>query len=378
MVWKVGEKTSQSYLQRQQCSHLTSTSDLAARKIKKGQTSISAKEEGDLLTIVDIYEKWNSKDGKREQNKWCVQNFINAKSMRSIKELEKEISFSLREVEPSIKPDSRSIEDERTLLKKLITSAFYDNIAYFTGNSQLGYWSPKYSQRFQVHPSSVIGALGMEPEFLVFQDVLKTPTASYVTGITPVEDQFLKMLCPHPSYKIELHSLLNQRVFKKIISPVGTAVIKDLIANRAEKKKVLESEITKKGEFPGLFVICSGKRQLVIYARKLMESKGTKLLNDCVEEMQEKLKAETKEIQLGGNTIGYRILIGAGGEGLGILEPDEFSAIQIEIHEQHVSVTEKCIKEIKVEISEKLKNCEIVKQKSINKKETSEQSNPFR
>ena len=72
MVWKVGEKTSQSYLQRQQCSHLTSTSDLAARKIKKGQTSISAKEEGDLLTIVDIYEKWNSKDGKREQNKWCV------------------------------------------------------------------------------------------------------------------------------------------------------------------------------------------------------------------------------------------------------------------------------------------------------------------
>ncbi|XP_065062632.1 uncharacterized protein LOC135689367 [Rhopilema esculentum] len=336
------------------------------------------KEEGDLLTIVDIFEKWNSKDGKREQNKWCVENFVNAKSMRSIKELEKEIKFALREVEPSIKPDSRPIEEERTLLKRLITSAFYDNIAYFTGNSRLGYWSPKYSQRFQLHPSSVVSALGMEPEFLVFQDVLKTPTASYITGITPIEEQFLEMLCPHPSYKIELHSLLNQRVFKKIISPVGSAVMKDLIANRAEKKKVLESEITKKGEFPGLLEICSEKRQFVIYATKLMESKATKLLNDCVKEMQEKLTAETKEIQLGGNTIGYRILIGAGGEALRILEPDEFSAIQIEIHEQHIGVTEKCFEEIKVEISEKLKNCAMVKQKSINKKETSEQRNPFR
>eukprot|EP00795_Rhopilema_esculentum_P008564 gene8564-14566_t len=322
------------------------------------------KEEGDLLTIVDIFEKWNSKDGKREQNKWCVENFVNAKSMRSIKELEKEIKFALREVEPSIKPDSRPIEEERTLLKKLITSAFYDNIAYFTGNSRLGYWSPKYSQRFQLHPSSVVVALGMEPEFLVFQDVLKTPTASYITGITPIEEQFLEMLCPHPSYKIELHSLLNQRVFKKIISPVGSAVMKDLIANRAEKKKMLESEITKKGEFPGLLEICSEKRQFVIYATKLMESKATKLLNDCVKKMQRKLTAETKEIQLGGNRIGYRILIGAGGEALRILEPDEFSAIQIEIFSER-GIADFTVKEARMMFIAKLHGLGLVKQKFI-------------
>ena len=45
---------------------------------------------GDIVTLVNVYKEWNAIPEMR-RNRWCVENIINAKSMRAARDVLAEI-----------------------------------------------------------------------------------------------------------------------------------------------------------------------------------------------------------------------------------------------------------------------------------------------
>lgn len=291
--------------------------------------------EGDLISILEIYNEWKKRNGIKEQNQWCNENYINAKTMRAIRELINEINFSLKGINvPLLETASRPYEERQMCLKKLLTSTYYDNIAFYTGDNSIGYWSPKYGERFRIHPSSVLCMLGMNPEFVVFQDVLKT-SSNFIIGVTPVDKASLEASCPNEQYTIDFSEIEDQKVTDKRFYPVGPFVIRALIGRYGETKNDLEKVITDNGKLPGRLEINTKAREVVVFAAK----KRRKMIVEFVEEEINKqikiLEDETSEENLGQRKTGHRVLIKAGGEVQEIFQPSETCNMTIEIQKKN-------------------------------------------
>eukprot|EP00794_Sanderia_malayensis_P008277 gene8277-9161_t len=319
--------------------------------------------EGDLLSIVDIYNGWKNQHDKKAKNKWCSSNYINAKTMRSMSELISEINFALKDIRIQ-KSDMapKSHEEKQAFLKDLLISVYYDNVAFFTGHSRIGYWSPKFAERFFIHPSSVFGALAMQPEFVVFQDVLKT-SANFITGVTPANKLSLENLCPNKRYSIDFNQFEAHKVIEMVLFPVGPSVVRALIGKRWETKKALEALITDEGKEPGLLEMSVDERKVAIFTSEKRREMAEKLMKERLHEQNQLIERETKTEDLGPERTGHRVVIAAGGEIQEILQPSESCKLEVEVKNRFANdvIKAEILKEISQEISAKLASIKGVK-----------------
>ena len=312
--------------------------------------------EGDLISLVEIYEDWEKQGNVKAKNQWCCKKYLNAKTMRSMKELITDINSSLREITISISETRpKSYEETQSFLINLIISAHYDNIACFTGHERVGYWSPRLDERFLIHPSSVLCALGMQPEFVVFQDVLKT-SANFITGVTPVDKRSLVCLCPLEEFAIDFGRVEENRVVERAFFPVGPPVVKSLIGRGGVNIKEIEAMITNNGQTSGLVTMSVEERKVTIYATKERLEFAEALLNERIGNEIRLLEDEMKEETFGQKQMGYRLLMKAGGEVQEILMESESRILVIEvlnINENKV-IEPEVMGEISDEISKKV------------------------
>jgi len=287
--------------------------------------------EGDLISLVEIYEDWEKQGNTKAKNQWCCKKYLNAKTMRSIKELITDINSSLKEVPMSTsEARPKSYEETQSFLIDLLISAHYDNIACFTGHERVGYWSPKLDERFLIHPSSVLCALGMQPEFVIFQDVLKT-SKNFITGITPVNGSSVLRLCPTEEVAIDFSKVEKHKVIEREFFPLGPSVVKSLIGRGGVNIKEIEAMITKNGQTSGLVTLSVEERKATIYATKERLKFAEALLNERVSKEIRLLEDEMKEEELGQKEMGYRVLMKAGGEVQEILMQSESLILVIEV-----------------------------------------------
>ncbi len=331
------------------------------------------REEGDLVSMVHVYNKWTEQGGKKERNEWCVMNHLNAKTMRSISDLIREINHALKSIRPRIqvgeesKSTHKSIKKQRynektdrsaaevhrstkktikvkkcteaammeqspnearlqsltdTRLKSssdfhattehwslsqepllhLIIKAYYDNIAFYTGHSRLGYLSPKHKELFVVHPSSVLRTLALEPKFVVFQDVLKT-TSNFLIGLTPVSLNTVQPLCPHPDFEINFDDAKNIEVVTTIMKPYGPTVTRSLIVKRGETIKELTRKIRGQNEHPGILEVHPGDGSVVIHTTRARSDQAKQIVLKHIDSQIEILENASREEDIGGMVL---------------------------------------------------------------------------
>ena len=319
--------------------------------------------EGDLISLVEIYEDWEKQGNVKAKNQWCCKKYLNAKTMRSMKELITDINSSLREITISISETRpKSYEETQSFLINLIISAHYDNIACFTGHERVGYWSPRLDERFLIHPSSVLCALGMQPEFVVFQDVLKT-SANFITGVTPVDKRSLVCLCPLEEFAIDFGRVEENRVVERAFFPVGPPVVKSLIGRGGVNIKEIEAMITNNGQTSGLVTMSVEERKVTIYATKERLKFAEALLNERIGNEIRLLEDEMKEETFGQNEMGYRLLMKAGGEVHEILMESESRILVIEVKKRSENevIEPEIMEEISDQLSKKISEIQDVK-----------------
>lgn len=338
-----------------------------------------ANEDGDLFSILDVFQEWDKVHEKKKKNEWCVKHFINAKTMRSIKELQGEIYHALKATDArSPRGKELSAEEKRCVLTDLIVSTFYDNIGCFTGHGRIGYISPKHKELFIIHPSSVLCSLAMEPQFVVFQDVLKT-SASYIVGITPVKMNSLLSLCPHPNHRINFAEVRQMQISATKFQNVGSIVTRAVIGKRGETLKRLQNEIKDGSTFPGLIEVSVEKGTVVVYTTEPRKERATQILSTYIRQQISTLEKETRQESIGENLTGYRVVIAPGLQVQELLLPSE--SLEIEIYVRRLTGYPSTIQELEdvnVEVQSALTTIETLSDICLNKLPNDWQSSNFK
>ena len=195
---------------------------------------------GDQMTYLHTYFQWASQE-RANQNKWCVDHFVNAKSMRMVREVVKEFQDILRVKFDILLEDGPFNPDlAEDVLPKLYFDTFIRNICIFLGHERVGYLNNNLpNERLFIFYGSPLRQLNVVPKLLVYEKTLVT-TQHFLLQALPVREEWIyeaiqlgKLPC-HPSKT----SLYQQHcVIPVTVSNLGQYCLKQLQRSQQNLKE---------------------------------------------------------------------------------------------------------------------------------------------
>ncbi|KAJ6543982.1 P-loop containing nucleoside triphosphate hydrolase protein [Mycena capillaripes] len=135
--------------------------------------------EGDHLTLLTVYNGWKAANFS---NPWCYENFIQARSMRRVQDVRKQLLGIMDRDKHEILSAGR----DYIIVRKAICSGFFRNAA--KKGSQEGYKTLAEGTPVYIHPSSAL--FSRNPEWVVYHELVLT-TREYCHNVTAVEPKWL-------------------------------------------------------------------------------------------------------------------------------------------------------------------------------------------
>ncbi|XP_039144365.1 pre-mRNA-splicing factor ATP-dependent RNA helicase DEAH10 isoform X1 [Dioscorea cayenensis subsp. rotundata] len=155
--------------------------------------------DGDHVTLVNVYrasaecldksKMVTSKDKTIEKNlkKWCIENFINSRSLRHARDIHSQIQGHVQHMGLSV----TSCGDDMLQFRRCLTAAFFLNAAMKQPDGT--YRALASGQTVQIHPSSML--FRSKPECIVFNELVRT-NHNYVRNLTRIDPLWLPELAP--------------------------------------------------------------------------------------------------------------------------------------------------------------------------------------
>ena len=287
---------------------------------------------GDLLTLLEVYRQYlkQPKDLPK-RNKWAVANSFNAKSLRMTDGTIKELKLTLKHELGVTIPDTLQ-QDENTdvKLQKILLSCYATNLCVFTGHEKTGYRVLSSNQCVQVHPSSALKYLGATPQFIVFDQLLKT-SRDFVVNVTTVEETWLREMISTGALKYDLENLLST-VLTEMVVPCSTELMKLTFEGcRGGNLNQIERKIAKSCD--DSLVVLEEDRvrgQIKVFVPPKYTAKALSMMESILEESRKILRSEEREEPLKEESLGNRIVWGQGGEIYEVLMPDMYRTVTVD------------------------------------------------
>ncbi|PWN96748.1 P-loop containing nucleoside triphosphate hydrolase protein [Tilletiopsis washingtonensis] len=147
-------------------------------------------EEGDHLTLLNVYAAFvNSRHGKQSA-KWCGQHRLNFKALSRAVNIRAQLLKYLQR----FGIDVVSCEGDGARLRKCIAAGFFKNAARVQPDGS--YRSVRENAVLHVHPSSVLFSRVPPTKYVVFHEVVET-SKRFMRDLTVVEEDWLTELAPH-------------------------------------------------------------------------------------------------------------------------------------------------------------------------------------
>lgn len=165
---------------------------------------------GDHLTLLQVYLQWEEANYSRS---WCLDHFIQEKSMQRARDIREQILAMLEYVEV----DLSSEPNNEVAVRKAVTSGYFKNCARL--NKTGSYTTIKHPHTVNIHPSSClfhnndegpdkndkVGQLRktfqnrrsiVQPAMVLYSELVFT-TAEYMRNVIEVDRKWLMELAPH-------------------------------------------------------------------------------------------------------------------------------------------------------------------------------------
>ena len=150
-----------------------------------------AAEEGDHLTLLNVYETFVTKG--RKDPKWCRDNFLNYKSMiravsirAQLKRYLERFGFNVAESLPSSKrPDNMPERAEQ--IRKCLTLGYFSHAARMLPDGTFRTVSGAVT--LHAHPSSLM--FNRKADWVLFHEIVETSDKTYIRDITKIEKKWL-------------------------------------------------------------------------------------------------------------------------------------------------------------------------------------------
>ena len=130
---------------------------------------------GDLFTFLGVYKEWvEIPDLTKSQ--WCVENSMNAKSLRFARDLVNDMKKNAENLlDVEISDEFSDLDDLKDILPVNLVECFKSSLAYYSGHERGGYYRPGLGcDRFYLHPSATLSFLNSTPKWILFTEILTT------------------------------------------------------------------------------------------------------------------------------------------------------------------------------------------------------------
>ena len=186
--------------------------------------------QGDQMTCLNVYKEWIS-EKKEARNQWCVENYINAKSMRLVEETLKELCTILENnLSTHLTRRVPNVELAEAKIPKLFFSAFLSNIGVFLGHVRAGYMTPRIAgEPLVIFPGSALVQCNQTPKYLAYEKTLKT-SQHYLLQVLNVEEEWVEEAISESKLKRDQLQLVESyMVTPMTIRNIGPTLIRKLI-----------------------------------------------------------------------------------------------------------------------------------------------------
>ncbi|XP_067685396.1 uncharacterized protein [Haliotis asinina] len=294
---------------------------------------------GDSLTLLNVYREWN-KEPEKQKNKWCFANSLNSKSLRIARETVNEVMTLLKkETKVKVTHEFKDPQEADGKLQRILFDSFTSNISHSLGLAKAGYYTPRLDQQVHAHPSSVLNPLNLVPEWLVFEQSMKT-SKDFITGLTPVDESWVVEAIESGRLKRDLEEMRKKQLLPVHVEHVGSFLFWKLVGPGFTKLKQFEEEASNLVK-PHLVVIEASKEkgELKIFCSDHATGKLSHLFNEVAGPMKTYLEGEDLEVPLGQSKehAGVRVILGKGGDVKDILMADEYRTIFVDRPDENSS-----------------------------------------
>ena len=289
---------------------------------------------GDQMTYLHTYYQWSLQE-QGDQNKWCVSNFVNAKSMRMVREIVRELSFILSDKCRIAIPrlaEIASLDRAETLLPKIFFHAFLRNVCVHLGHNVVGYWSERLpDEQLVIHRGSSLASLGSVPKYVVYERTQKT-SQHFLLQVLPVREEWIqealkaKKLPCHPAEASLFHYFQVSSPESLTFKNLGPRLSQKLYHAYPHDRRRIVPEFSH-FEVPPVFEHSKDEGTMRVFAQMQYHDEIFAKISAFVEKFRKELSDETYKCGLTGNNDDVKMVIGQGGCIKSILMPGEFQAV---------------------------------------------------
>ena len=284
---------------------------------------------GDLLTLLEVYRQ-HLKQPKGKRNKWAFDNSLNAKSLRLADETIKELKLALKH-ELNIRVPDASQQNDRTdrKLQRILVSCYAANLCVFTGHQKAGYRVAAFSHCAQLHPSSALKFLGETPQFIVFEQLLKT-SREFLINVTPVEKKWVQEMISDGTLNYDMEELIST-----VLTEVALPCSRDLMTlafGGFRRRMIAQVEDAVSKCCDGSLVALEASEELgqvKIFVPPDHTAEALSVVGRHLEENRKLLRDERTEEYLNEDCQSIRIVWGQGGEVQELLMPHMYRTVTI-------------------------------------------------
>ena len=284
---------------------------------------------GDLLTFLEVYRQYLEQP-KGKRNKWAFDNSLNAKSLRMTDESVKELKLALKHELTMAVPDAIQKNDDIDLkLQRILISCYATNLCVFTGHEKAGYRVASFNHCVQLHPSSALKYLGATPQFIVFEQLLKT-SRDFAINATPVEESWLREMISKGDVNHSMDDLMST-VMTQVSLPCSPVLMALAFGGfRGRMLDRVQEQVSRSCD-DSLVVLEKDEKsgQMKVFIPPTYSAKALLIVGSHLEENRRSLRCEDKEEQLKAECQGTRIVWGPGGEVQEVLMPHMYRTVTV-------------------------------------------------
>lgn len=143
---------------------------------------------GDHLMLLKVYNEW-SLAGYSPQ--WCIENFIQYRSMIRARDVREQLEGLLERVEIELTSDPGNGSN----IRKAFTAGYFYHVATF-GRVAGQYRTVKNKHTVTIHPASSIKDKEPPPRWILYHELVYT-TKEYMRNVIEIDPDWLMELAPH-------------------------------------------------------------------------------------------------------------------------------------------------------------------------------------
>ena len=157
----------------------------SAKKRADEVKALFAHQDGDHLTMLNVYHAFKAADAQGDPKRWCHEHFLSLRALQSADSVRQQLKQIMEKSEIELVSTDFNDKNYYTNIRRALVAGFFMQVAKKEGTGKT-YKTVKDDQSVLLHPSTV---LAVDSEWVVYNESVLT-TKNYVRTVTSVKPEW--------------------------------------------------------------------------------------------------------------------------------------------------------------------------------------------